>query len=484
MSNWAYQSASELARAIRDKKTSATDLLEYFLARNAKHGPKINAVVIQQADKARARAREADAALARGEFWGALHGVPMTVKESYNVAGLPTTWGAPAFKDNVASESAVVVERLESAGAIVFGKSNVPLLLMDFQSYNEVYGTTNNPYDFKRNVGGSSGGSAAALAAGLTGLEAGSDIGGSIRNPAHYCGVYGHKPTWNIVPMRGHSLGNVTAPDISVVGPLARSAEDLRLALDIVAGADVWHAPGWKLDLPEPKSKSLKDYRLGVWLDCPISPVDGAVGARLQAAVDAVAKSGAKIVTNPKLPVEPEDGFDLFFQLLYGALAGRLADEPYQRALERVAALAPDDRSFRAREIRGNTQRHRDWAQANEKRNRLRLAWRAFFKDYDALLCPIAGVTAFPHDHSPSQHERRLPVNGKPRPYLEQLFWAGFFGVSLLPATVAPTGALTKDGLPVGLQIVGPEYGDRTTIEIARLLAREIGGFVPPKGFD
>lgn len=484
MTEWAYKSASELARAVRDRKTSAAELLDYYLARNAKYGAKINAIVVQQADKARARARAADAALARGEIWGPLHGVPMTVKESYNVAGLPTTWGAPAFKDNVPDESAVLVQRLEAAGAVVFGKSNVPLLLMDFQSYNEIYGTTNNPYDTKRICGGSSGGSAAALAAGLTGLESGSDIGGSIRNPAHYCGVYGHKPTWNIVPMRGHSLGNVTPPDISVVGPLARSAEDLRLSLDIVAGADVWHAPGWRLDLPEPKSRSLKDYRLAVWLDSPISPVDGAVGARLQAAVDAAAKAGATIVTNAKLPVDPAEGFDLFFQMLYGALVGRMPDEAYNRALEKLATLDPTDRGFRAHEIRGNTQRHRDWAQGNEKRNRLRLAWRKFFGEVDALLCPTAGVAAFPHDHSPSQHDRRLPIDGKPRAYLEQLFWAGFFGVALLPSTIAPTGALTKDGLPVGLQIVGPEYGDRTTIEIARLLAKEIGGFVPPKGYD
>jgi len=483
MQGWAFKSASELARAIRDRKTTSVELLELYLARNARHGAKINAVVIQQAEAARSRAKAADAALAKGEVWGPLHGVPMTVKESYNVAGLPTTWGAPAFKANVPSESAVVVQRLEAAGAVVFGKSNVPLLLMDFQSYNEVYGTTLNPYDLARNCGGSSGGSAAALAAGLTGLEAGSDIGGSIRNPAHYCGVYGHKPTWNIVPLRGHTLGNVTPPDISVVGPLARSAEDLRLSLDIVAGADVWHAPGWRLDLPDAKSRSLKDYRLGVWLDCPLSPVDGAVAERLEAAVAALGKAGAKIVRDPKLPIEPQEGADLFFQMLYGALSGRLPDDAYAKALERLSGLAPDDKGFRAAEVRGNTQRHRDWAQANEKRHRLRLAWRAFFGEYDALLCPVAGVTAFAHDHSPSQHDRRLMVNGKPRPYLEQLFWAGFFGVALLPATIAPTG-LTRGGLPVGLQIVGPEYGDRTTIEIARLLANEIGGFVPPKGYD
>jgi len=295
MSEWAYKSAVELTAAIRERKVGALELLDHYLARIERFNPKLNAVIALRLEHARERARAADAALARGEVWGPLHGLPMTVKESYQVAGLPTTWGHTGFRDNMAREDAVVVQRLEAAGAIVFGKTNVPYLLQDFQSYNEIYGTTNNPWDIARIPGGSSGGSAAALAAGLTGLETGSDIGGSIRNPAHFCGVFGHKPTHNVVPLRGHSLGGLSFADISVVGPLARAAEDLALYMDCVAGADLWHAPGWTLTLPAAKSSRLQDWRVAVWLDHPLSPVDRAVGDRIQRAAAALAKAGATV---------------------------------------------------------------------------------------------------------------------------------------------------------------------------------------------
>ena len=190
-------------------------------------------------ERGRKRARQADAALAKGEVWGPLHGVPMTIKESYNVAGLPTTNGRPEMKDNIAERDALAVERLKAAGVVLFGKTNVPINLADFQSYNEVYGTTNSPWDVERVPGGSSGGSAAALAAGLCGFEFGSDIGGSIRNPSHFCGVFGHKPTWGLIPPRGHALpGHLVQPDLSVVGPLARGAADLETGVLAMAGPD------------------------------------------------------------------------------------------------------------------------------------------------------------------------------------------------------------------------------------------------------
>jgi amidase len=196
----------------------------------------------------------------------------MTVKESFDVIGLPTTWGLTELKENIPTANALAVDRLLAAGAVIFGKTNAPVLLADSQSYNPVYGTTNNPWDTSRTPGGSSGGAAAALAAGLTGLELGSDIGGSIRNPAHYCGVFGHKPTYGIAPPRGQALyGNVATSDISVIGPLARSAEDLTLALDIVAGPDPVEAAVWRLDLAAPRGKALTDYRIAVMLDDPIA---------------------------------------------------------------------------------------------------------------------------------------------------------------------------------------------------------------------
>ena len=194
-----WKSATEIARLIREKKVTASDVLEHFLTRVDRFNPKLNAIIWQDRDRARKRAIAADAALTRGQVWGPLHGVPMTIKESYNVAGSPTTWGDPVLKDNVTKGRALSVERLEKAGVVLFGKTNVPLMLADWQSYNAIYGTANNPWNTDLIPGGSSGGSAAALASGMTGIDAGSDIGSSIRNPAHYCGVFGLKPTWGII---------------------------------------------------------------------------------------------------------------------------------------------------------------------------------------------------------------------------------------------------------------------------------------------
>jgi amidase len=270
-----FKSATGIARLIRERKVSALEVLEHFLARVAKYNPELNAIIWLDVERARARANAADAALAKGEVWGPLHGVPMTIKESYNVAGSPTTWGDPRFKDNVAETNALAVDRLESAGAVLFGKTNVPLLLADNQSYNAIYGTTNNPWDLSRTPGGSSGGSAAALAAGLTGIDAGSDIGGSVRNPAHFCGVFTLKPTWGVVAPKGQALpGSYAYSDISVIGPMARGADDLEVALDAMAGPDEIDSVAWKVDLPACAAGSLKDLRIAVKLHDPYCEVE------------------------------------------------------------------------------------------------------------------------------------------------------------------------------------------------------------------
>src|SRR5947209_1317102 len=273
-----FRSARQLAADIKKKKIGCLELLDLYLARIEKYDGALNAVVVRDFERARTRARAADRALARRQAWGPLHGVPMTIKESYDVAGLPTTWGVPAYAKNVATKNAVAVDRLLDAGVVLFGKTNVPLFLADWQSYNAIYGTTNNPWDLSRAPGGSSGGSAAALAAGLTGLEAGSDIGSSIRNPAHYCGVYGHKPTFGIVPPRGQAMpGRLAQGDISVIGPLGRSAEDLEVGLGIMAGPDEIDGAGYKLALPAPRQKALRDFRVAVMLTDPNSEVDDEV---------------------------------------------------------------------------------------------------------------------------------------------------------------------------------------------------------------
>ena len=291
-----YKSALQLAGLIRRKKIGCLELLDHFLGRIEKYNPKINAIVWTDRDKARKRARAADAALKKGKRFGPLHGVPMTIKESYQVAGSPTTWGVPAMKGNVTETTAVAAQRMIDAGVTLFGKTNVPVMLADWQSYNAIYGTTNNPWDLGRTPGGSSGGSSAALSAGLTAIDAGSDIGSSIRNPAHYCGVFGHKPTHGLVTYRGHALpGNVSAPDISVVGPLARSADDLDLALDIMAGPDPDDGGAFKLALPKCQKTSLRQFRVAVKLSDPNSEIDGEYADQLQALVDKLAKAGCKV---------------------------------------------------------------------------------------------------------------------------------------------------------------------------------------------
>jgi amidase len=281
MSDIAFRTASELAADLAAGRIGSLELLDHFIARIDEHDGKLNAVVVRDYDRAREAARAIDAARAKGEATGPLAGLPMTVKESHNIAGLKTTWGSTDFADNVANEDSVVVQRLKRAGAVIFGKTNVPYMLADWQSYNDIYGQTNNPHDLGRSPGGSSGGCAAAIAAGLTGLEIGSDIGGSIRNPAAFCGVYGLKPTWDIVPYVGHALlPTLSTPDITVTGPIARGIDDLEATLDIIAGPTAVMAEGWKLDLPHESRTSLSDFRVAMWMDSDIAPVDSAVGDR------------------------------------------------------------------------------------------------------------------------------------------------------------------------------------------------------------
>ncbi len=484
MSDLPFQSASQLTAAIRDKRLGSAELLELYLGRVERYNPALNALVATDFEAARARAALADAALARGELWGALHGLPITVKESFNIAGLPTTWGIPARADNRPTANALAVDRLIGAGAVPFGKTNVPFQLADWQSYNDVYGTTNNPWDRTCGPGGSSGGAAAMVAAGLTGLEVGSDIGGSIRNPAHSCGIYGHKPTWGILPPRGHAMPGILAPsDISVIGPLARAPEDPALALDALAGPDLLDAAGWRLELPAPTKATLKDFRVAAWLDDPLAPVDAEVGDRLQAAIEALAKAGATVDDTARPAIDPARSHAIFQQLMWGVTSARAPAEDFEQALADAAALAADADDDGARITRAMVQYHRDWIAANEQRTHLRWAWAEFFADWDVLICPISVTPPFPHDHEPDQTRRRLNVNRRPVPYLQQMFWAGLVGLVYLPATVAPVGPAAS-GLPVGAQIVGPAFADRTTIAFADLLGREIGGFTPPPGYD
>ncbi|MBO0736853.1 MAG: amidase [Alphaproteobacteria bacterium] len=478
----AFASATELSGEIRGRRIGCGELLDFYLDRAERHNQTLNAIVVWQTDRARERARAADAALARGECWGPLHGIPMTVKESFNVVGLPTTFGNPLWKDNIAAGNAFLIDRLLQAGAIVFGKTNVPYMLADAQSYNDIYGTTNNPWDRARSPGGSSGGEAATLAAGLSVLGAGSDIAGSLRNPAHYSGIYAHKPTWGLISTRGHAPPGILTPtDISVVGPMARHAEDLDLALRALSGPDLLQQTAWRIELPPPRHRRLAEFRVAVWASSPLCRIDRSVSDVFNRAVDAVARAGTT-VDYARPAIEDEEHHRLFMLLLRAATASRMRDEDFAQQQEIAAALADDDMSDRAAVARGATLLHRAWGNANEARTKLRYAWHEFFKRFDVLLTPVAATAAFPHNRNLNRDERTVMVNGTAAPYAEQLFFAGLASLSYLPATAAPIG-FTEERLPVGLQVIGPEGEDPTTIEFARLLAAEIGGFVPPPAY-
>ena len=478
-----FRSAKQLAADIRKKKIGCLELLDLYLARVEKYDGTLNAVVVRDFDRARTRARAADRALARRQVWGPFHGVPMTIKESYDVAGLPTTWGVPAYAKNIATKNAVAVDRLLGAGVVLFGKTNVPLFLADWQSYNAIYGTTNNPWDVARAPGGSSGGSAAALAAGLTGLEAGSDIGSSIRNPAHFCGIYGHKPTWGIVPRTGQALPWQTAAvDIDVVGPLARSTDDLALALSVMAGPEEIEAAGWQLRLAPPRQKRLRDFRVALMLDAPVLAVDREVQDRLQALGDFLGRQKAKVDDRARPAIDTGEAFSVYTRLLRAATSDRQSDADFEQNVAIARGLAVSDQSYYARATRAAVLSHRDWLAANETRHRMRRAWAQFFTEYDLLLCPVAGTAAFSHDHKGERYERTLVVNGTRVPVTDHLFWAGYSGAFYLPSTAAPCG-FTRGGLPVGVQIVGPQYGDLTCLAFAKQLEREFQAFVPPRGY-
>jgi amidase len=483
VSELCFSSAGDLAGRIRAGEISSVELTELFIDRIERLDGDINAVVVRRFDAAREAARRADEQLAGGTSVGPLHGVPMTIKESYDLAGLPTTWGHPQFRDNVATADSESVKAYQQAGAIFLGKTNVPINLGDFQSYNEIYGTTGNPWDLERTPGGSSGGAAAALAAGLTGLESGSDIGGSIRNPAHFCGVYGHKPTWGIVPPQGHSLPPAIAgPDIAVCGPLARSADDLALAMDLLAGPEPLNRRGWKLELPRPEKQSLREFRVALWPTDAQAPVSTEIADRVAMVGETLSKLGATVSDRARPAFDVEASHLNYLKLLNSVIGASIPEEAWKRIQQAVEHSNPADTSAGLASLRGAVLSHRDWIRAQNARERLRHAWRDFFDEWDILVCPQMATTAFVHDHSDLQ-SRTVEVDGQSRPYFEPLFWAGLVTGVYLPSTVFPTGP-SAAGLPIGLQAVGAEYDDLRTIDFTRLLAREIGGFVPPPAYS
>ena len=481
-----YRTSTELVALLAARKVSAVELFERSVRRIEARDQAINAVVVRDFERARDAAKAADAALARGERRPLL-GVPITVKESYNVAGLPTTWGFPTGKDFRPKDDALCISRLKAAGAVILGKTNVPLSLADWQSYNDIYGTTNNPWDTARTPGGSSGGSAASLAAGYVSLELGSDIGGSLRVPAHYCGVFAHKPSLGLAPSRGQTPPNVPPlpfdNDLAVIGPMARCAGDLLLGLDVIAGPDVEvDAVAYRLALPPARHESLEGFRVLIIDTHPLIPTARSVTDALGRLAEHLEKAGAKVArASPLLPDLKESG-RVYVTLLWSRLAAFWPPELYARLQEAAKALPADANGPIAWQTRGAVLSHRDWIAVDNVRIRMRQQWRALFREFDAVLCPPMPTPAFPHDHNPDQRARQIEIDGKLHPYLDQIFWPGVATVIGLPASAIPIG-LSDTGLPIGAQVIGPYLEDRTPLRLAELIEREFGGFVPPPAF-
>ncbi len=485
-SEWTFKSARELSRALLAKQVSAMELTLDAIARIERHDVAINAICVRDFSRALDAARAADQAIARREGHP-LTGIPMTVKESYNVAGLPTTWGFVHQKDFIAQEDALAVARVKSAGAIVLGKTNVPLALGDWQSYNDIYGTTNNPFDLSRTPGGSSGGSAAALAVGYGPLSLGSDIGGSLRTPAQFCGVYAHKPTFGLVPSRGHTPPPLPPlpfeSDLAVVGPMSRSAGDLADLLDVIAGPDELEAGcGYRLALPAARHTDIKAFRILVIDTHPLMPTAASIRAAIERLAADLARSGAKLARDSALLPDLFDSSRLYLRLLMSFLAATFPPEVYVAMKQAAEKLQPDDTSLVAERRRGCVLSHREWVKCDAMRAGLRAQWRALFRDFDAVICPIMPTPAYPHDHSPDQEARRIVVDTQDFPYENQLVWPGLATCPGLPATAIPIG-LSPEGLPIGVQIVGPWLEDRTPLMLAELIEKVRGGFVPPPGY-
>jgi amidase len=479
MTELAFLSAITIAKEIREQRISSRLALDYFLARVEALDQPINSVVTVDAARARMEADAADAALARGEIRGPLHGVPMTVKDSFQTAGMRTTSGAPELSAFIPEEDAWPVRRLREAGAIIFGKTNLPIYAGDMQSYNEVFGTTNNPYDLSRTPGGSSGGSAAALACGFTPIELGSDIGGSIRLPSHMSGVAGHKPSYGIVPAHGQipgPPGTLTLADLAVAGPMARAVEDLELGLNILAGPNRWEYRAWRLELPPPRHRALKDYRVAAWLDDPICPVEPGVRALLVKAAQTLLSAGVTVDYSARPAFSLEKVVATFSALLQAALSGGVAFEKIEKY-----AMATGD-TLAAQTKRLQAMRHRQWLSHNERRLQMRKRWEEFFKQWDAILLPVMPCPAIPHDHSEPLASRMVEVGGEQRPYWDLGAWMAPAGACYLPATVIPVGRL-PNGLPVGIQIAGPYLEDRTTLDLGKHLLAMLGGCPKPSGF-
>jgi amidase len=448
--------ATDALDALARGAITSEALLTAQLERVERFNPVLKAVVAMDMDGALRDARAADEARRQGRLTGPLHGLPMTIKDIFATRGLVTTSGHAPLSDYRPEADAPAVAALRAAGAVVFGKTNLPEFGGDIQSYNDIHGLCRNPWNPERTAGGSSGGAGAALASGMTLLELGSDIGGSIRVPCHYNGVFGHKPTWNAVDRFGESprppVWAHALMDLVVAGPMGRSVADVRLGLDVLTAITTGGIPGARLPPASPRSQSARGLRVAIHVEDPAAPTSAACKAAVREVGARLAAAGAQ-VTEPGLP-----GPDLAEQnVLYRDLLN--------------AAMSP-----------GYAASHQEWKAADERRHRLRADYARFFQDHDVLLAPIAPTPAFPHVTEGSMGSRKLTVDGVEISYLKHLVWAGLPTLPGLPATAVPV-ALSDEGLPMGLQVIGPLWADQTTLAVAGLIETLNGGFRPPPGY-
>lgn len=474
-------SATALREALLARRFTAGDLLEASFGRIDALNPRLNAIVAQDRDAARAMARASDERLASGTA-RPLEGLPITIKDAYDVAGLPSSGGLPAYRERVPTEDAAAVARLRAAGAVILGKSNVPVFSGDFQSYNPAHGVTNNPWDETRSPGGSSGGAAVAVAAGMSAFELGSDLGGSIRWPAHACGVFGLKTSWGLVstwgaippPPERRTPRNI---DLMVAGPITRAAQDLDLILPVLAGPRDTALPSPAL--PSPRTASPEGLRVALWAQDAFAPVDAEVSGVVHAAARLLADAGAQVDETARPSLRFSDAFEVYALLNHAVVAYGLPPKVRARIQAQAAAFSPNDLSHQALQARGARMTPGLYQQLSQRRLALKRQWARFFEHYDVLLCPPAPVAAIAHDHGPDIHARRLDVNGEPRPYLDFLLWASLATGADLPALSAPV-APSRAGLPLGVQIIAPMGEDRLAIAVAAMLERAGAGYRVP----
>lgn len=488
---WHYQSARTIAAALTSGELASERLTQALLDQIKQHNSQLNAVIHLDAEQALEQAREADRERNEGQLRGPLHGFPMTIKDVWEVAGMPCTAGSSGLKQHIPKRHADVIQRLVDAGAIILGKTNVPLFASDTQTYNRLFGVTNNPYDTDRTPGGSSGGAAAAIAAGMTPLEVGSDVGGSIRTPAHFTGIFGHKPSRDIVSMRGHipgPPGTLSQPDLAEGGPMARCADDLDFLLDIIAAPRPHEGPQWRLSLPDPAFDALSDARVATWFHDPVTPVEEQLTSHYERLAEAVSDQGSLVFKAEHKLLDQHQLLPLYYNLL-GSLLGT-GFKPKQRRQMRWIALFT--RWFgrwmkmavgMEQYALGVNQSFLDYVHHHEQREKMRASIARLFREADVLLTPVSPTVAIPHDHSSPMFKRTITVNGQARPYTDQMNWIALATLLGLPATSVPVGR-ADNGMPFNIQIIGAPGQDRTTIRFAQLLEEAgLSGFKRPEGY-